>query len=144
MHPNDPARSLESQPTRLIGRTRELDTLRQLLLRQDVRLVTITGTAGIGKTRLATATAANVQYEFPDGAVFVDLSTVSDPARVLPTIGLSLGLTELTPVSSLDRIGHSVRDQSLLLLLDNFEQVLPAATDVSLRQRSARRPISDR
>jgi predicted ATPase/DNA-binding CsgD family transcriptional regulator len=127
----DRSDSLPAQPTQLIGRTRELFALRQLLLREDVRLVTITGTPGIGKTRLAIATAANLEPYFPHGVVFVDLSTVFDPARVCAAIGKALGLTELSLESSLERVQQGVRDQSLLVVLDNFEQVLPAATELA-------------
>ena len=74
------ASTLPAQPTQLIGRTREVFALRELVLREDVRLVSITGTAGIGKTRLAIATAVTLQSSFSDGATFVDLSTISDSA----------------------------------------------------------------
>jgi predicted ATPase len=78
MKPADRTSRLPAQPGQLIGRTREILALRQLLLREDVRLVTITGSPGIGKTRLAVATAASLEDSFPDGTNFVDLSTVSD------------------------------------------------------------------
>src|SRR6266851_5921431 len=136
------ASSLPAQPTPLIGRTRELLALRELVLREDLRLVTITGTAGIGKTRLAVALAGNLHSSFADGAAFVDLSTVSDSARVLATIGKSLGLPEVSPGASFERVLQVLRDRSQLLVLDNFEQVLPAATDLaSLLAHSARLKI---
>ena len=136
------ASSLPAQPTPLIGRTRELLALRELVLREDARLVTITGTAGIGKTRLAVALAGNLHSSFADGAAFVDLSTVSDSARVLATIGKSLGLPEVSPGASFERVLQVLRDRSQLLVLDNFEQVLPAATDLaSLLAHSARLKI---
>jgi predicted ATPase len=125
------ASGLPAQPTQLIGRTRELVALGQLLLRDDVRLVTITGSPGIGKTRLALAAAANLLHSFSEGAVFIDLSTVSDPERVLTAIARSLGLQEVTPESALERLQQVVGDRSQLLVLDNFEQVLPAATDLA-------------
>jgi predicted ATPase/DNA-binding CsgD family transcriptional regulator len=105
--------------------------VRQLLVREDVRLVTITGAAGIGKTRLAIAAAADLHVNFPDGALFVDLSTISDPARVLAAIGQRLGLLEVTPLSAAERLRDAVGDRALLMVLDNFEQVLPAATDLA-------------
>jgi predicted ATPase len=131
MQPAEPASSLPAQPTQLIGRTREVFALRELVLRDDVRLVTITGSAGIGKTRLAIATAVTLQSSFADGATFVDLSTISDSARVLATIGKSLGLPEVSPEASFERVRQIVRDRALLLVLDNFEQVLSAATNVA-------------
>jgi predicted ATPase len=93
--------------------------------------VTITGPAGIGKTRLALAAAADMHDCFPDGVIFVDLSTVTDPDRALVAIGRSLQLLDLTPASALERVRDLVRDQSLVLVLDNFEQVLPAAADLA-------------
>src|ERR1700730_4155122 len=128
MQPVESASSLPAQPTQLIGRTGEVFALRELILRADVRLVTITGSAGIGKTRLAVATAVTLQTSFADGAVFVDLSTIADSARVLAAIGKGLGLPEVSPEASFERVRHVVRDRSLLLVLDNFEQVLSAAT----------------
>ena len=123
--------SLPAQPTPLVGRAREIAAVRQLLLREDVRLVTVTGTAGIGKTRLAVAAASDLHASFPDRTLFVDLSAISDPARVLVTIGQSLGLLEVTPQSVAERLREVVGNRALLLVLDNFEQVLPAATDLA-------------
>jgi predicted ATPase/DNA-binding CsgD family transcriptional regulator len=123
--------SLPTQPTQLVGRAREIAAVRQLFVRPDVRLVTITGTAGIGKTRLAVAAATDLLECFPDGTVFVDLSTISDPARVLVAIGQTLGLLEVTPLSAAERLRDVVGDRTLLLVLDNFEQVLPAAIDLA-------------
>jgi predicted ATPase/DNA-binding CsgD family transcriptional regulator len=129
--PSDRASAFPEPPSRLIGREQDLLALSQLLLRDDVRLVTITGAAGIGKTRLAFAVAVAVEDRFPDGGLFVDLSTVSDPTRVIGAIGNRLGLPKVRPADALERVGQAVRDRTILLFLDNFEQVLPAATDLA-------------
>ncbi|MDQ6673486.1 MAG: tetratricopeptide repeat protein [Chloroflexota bacterium] len=122
---------LPAQPTPLIGRATEIAAVRQLVQRDDVRLVTITGTAGIGKTRLAVAAASELHACFPDGTLFVDLSSISDPTRVLVAIAQSLGLLEVTPLSAAERLRDVMADHARLLVLDNFEQVLPAATDLA-------------
>src|SRR5258708_39300676 len=123
------AHRLPAQPTPLIGRTRELRALRELILRDDVRLVTITGPAGIGKTRLALASADDLHGLFADGAVFVDLSTITEAQRVLATIGHRLGLPEISPDAAFDRVNQVLRDTSQLLVLDNFEHALPPPPD---------------
>jgi len=122
---------LPVQPSPLVGRGRDLAALSTLLRRGGARLVTITGPAGVGKTRLAVAAAAAVQARFPDGVVFADLSTVSDPACVLAAAARALGLPEAGPASSLERLADAVRDSPLLLVLDNLEQLLPAAPDLA-------------
>jgi predicted ATPase/DNA-binding CsgD family transcriptional regulator len=128
---SDRTSTLPAAPTRLIGRAQQVLAAGQLLLRDDVRLVTITGAAGIGKTRLAIAVAAQAEECFPDGALFVDLSAIADPTHVLGAIASGLGLPEANPASALERIQQALRGRSLLLVLDNFEQVLPAATDLA-------------
>lgn len=127
----DRASRLPAQPTKLIGRPHEIAAVRQLLLREDVRLVTVTGAAGIGKTRLAVAIASDLHGSFPGGVAFVNLSAVSDPAQVLVAIGLSLGLIELTRASALERVSEVLADRPVLLVLDNFEHLLSAATQVA-------------
>ena len=85
---------LPPQPTRLIDREDELALLRALLSREEVRLLTLTGPGGVGKTRLAIAAAEQVQERFPDGVWFVDLAPLADPALVVPTIARVVGVRE--------------------------------------------------
>ena len=113
--------------TTLIGRDQELATLRQLLLHPEVRLVTLTGTGGIGKTRLALQAAADCAGEFVDGVHCLSLAAIDDPALVIPTIASALGLREEGKRLLNDRLASELSDKQALLLLDNFEQVIDAA-----------------
>jgi predicted ATPase/pimeloyl-ACP methyl ester carboxylesterase/DNA-binding CsgD family transcriptional regulator len=118
---------LPSQPTRLIGRERELAELGQQLARSEVRLLTLTGPAGTGKTRLAIHLAAERGETFEHGSVFVDLAPVRDPALVVSALASGLGLLDVGSQPLIDTVTHFVRDRHLLVVLDNFEQVLEAA-----------------
>jgi predicted ATPase/DNA-binding CsgD family transcriptional regulator len=118
--------SLAIPATPFIGRHAELRTVCDLLRRDGVRLVTLTGVGGSGKTRLAMHVAAELATAFADGAVFVDLAPVSDSALVAPTIAHRLGDIDARGHASFDAIVECIRDQRRLLVLDNFEQVLGA------------------
>jgi len=120
-----------SDPAPLIGRERELEAIRAHLLGESVRLVTLTGPGGIGKTRLALAAARYVQPAFPDGVWFVDLAPLHDPAEIDTAIGQALRLEEAAAVSPAERVAAYLRDRHLLLVLDNFEHLLPAASRVA-------------
>ena len=115
-----------AQPTPLIGRTAELATIHRRLSDQGARLLTLTGPAGVGKTRLALAAAAQLADRFADGVALVDLAPVRDPSLVLPAIARTLGLTDTGQPPLPERLRDVLRERAALLVLDNFEQVLPA------------------
>jgi predicted ATPase/transcriptional regulator with XRE-family HTH domain len=117
--------------TRLIGREGQLATVQALLGREDVRLVTLTGAGGIGKTRLAVAVAMATAAEFADGVVFVDLAPLHDPDAVLATIATTLHIRETGPKLLSSALADTLSSRRLLLLLDNFEHVLPAAPAIT-------------
>jgi predicted ATPase len=135
--------NLPTPPTRLIGREKELAALHDLLLQADNGLTTLIGPGGTGKTRLAIAAAHDVVDRFPDGACFVALAPIRDPALVASTIAQALGLREaLGAQSILLAVQSFLRDKQLLLVLDNFEQIVSAALIVSgLEQASTRLKI---
>src|SRR5260370_12643923 len=99
--------------------------------RSQVRLVTLTGTGGVGKTRLGLQVATDLLDEFADGVCFVPLASISDADLVIATIAQALGIKEAGERPVADLLQASLRDKHLLLLLDNFEQVLAAAPRLS-------------
>ena len=126
-----PQSSLPAPLTPLVGREQEIAAVCALCSRPEVRLVTLTGTGGVGKTRLALEVAAAMNAAFADGICFVTLAALTDPELVLPTIAQSLGVREQGRRPLLDSLKDHLREQQLLLLLDNFEQVARAAPVVA-------------
>jgi len=122
--------SLPSQPTPLIGREREVDEVRQLLLGHDTHVLTLTGPAGTGKTRLAVAVAASLLEAFTHGVFFVNLASVLDPAMVISAIAETLGIRGAGEEPIAERVRQHLAQRQVLLVLDNFEQVLGAAAQV--------------
>ena len=123
--------NLPAQLTPLIGREQEVAMVRALLQQPEVRLVTLTGPGGIGKTRLGLYIATDMLDEFVDGVCYVPLAPISDPTLVVSTIAQTLGLKEVGDRPLLDLLKVSLQDKRLLLLLDNFEQVTMAAPGLS-------------
>jgi predicted ATPase/class 3 adenylate cyclase/DNA-binding CsgD family transcriptional regulator len=123
--------NLPDQLTPLIGREKEVAAVQHLLQREDMRLVTLTGPGGTGKTRLGLQVAAELSDLFPDGVYFVNLAPISDPALVVPTLAQTLDVKEVAGQPLLELLKSSLHLKHLLLLLDNFEQVVLAALQVA-------------
>ena len=123
--------ALPIPPNRLIGRDAELEAITESLLQGGVRLVTLIGPGGVGKTRLAIEAAGHLAPEFADGVTFVSLATIRDQALVPSAIMHALGLRQEAATSPLEQLQAVLRARSTLLVLDNFEQILPAASLVA-------------
>ncbi len=126
-----PPSNLPTPLTTLIGREQEVTAVCLLLHRPQVRLVTLTGTAGVGKTRLALEVARELVHDFADGIHLISLAPISDPALAIPTIAHSMGLTESRSQPLLDLLKAALQNKHMLLVLDNFEQILPAAPQLT-------------
>jgi len=122
-HPNN----LPIQPTPFIGREKEIAAVTRLLKRSDVRLVTLTGPGGVGKTRLSLHVAAELSDDFADGMFVVALAPLNDPTQVVPAIAQILAISETSDRPLFALLQAFLKEKQLLLLLDNFEQVGDAA-----------------
>ena len=124
----DPPSNLPGDVTALVGREVEIALAREALL--SSRVVTLTGPGGSGKTRLALGVARSVADRFPHGTWFVDLASLRDPAMIETTIATAIGVRESRDAAVGEALRAMLRDRSLLLVLDNVEQLLPGAADI--------------
>ena len=129
--------NLPAPPRALIGRQREVTEVSALLRRKEVRLVTLTGPGGTGKTRLSVEVASRLLDDFADGVYCIELASVSVPALVASTIAHTLGVKETGDQSLAEGLRTYLREKHLLLVLDNFEQVVAAAPLVADLLRAA-------
>jgi predicted ATPase/DNA-binding CsgD family transcriptional regulator len=125
--PRRPVSNLPTQLTSFIGREQEIAAASTLLRRNDVRLLTFTGPGGVGKTRLSLQIASHLEQEFANGVCFVSLDPISETELVIPSIAQVIGVKEVGAQPLLARLQDYLREKQLLLLLDNFEQVVSAA-----------------
>src|SRR5215208_5323612 len=123
--------NLPLQPTPLVGREKEVSEVRDLLRGIETRLLTLTGPGGTGKTRLALQAAADLLDDFPDGTFFVPLATLSEAELFLFTVAETLGVRETGEQPLDESLNDYLSERRLLLVLDNFEQVLGAAPTVT-------------
>jgi predicted ATPase/class 3 adenylate cyclase/Tfp pilus assembly protein PilF len=123
--------NLPLQPTPLIGREKEISEVCDLVRGDETRLLTLTGPGGIGKTRLALQAAADLLDDFPDGTFFVPLATLTEAELLLPAVAETLGVRETGEQPLEESLKDYLSERRLLLLLDNFEQVLGAAPAVT-------------
>jgi predicted ATPase/class 3 adenylate cyclase len=123
--------NLPLQPTPLVGREKEVAQVRDLLRRDETRLLTLTGPGGTGKTRLALQAAADLLEDFPDGTFFASLATLTEAELFLPAVAETLGVREVGEQPLGETLKDYLREKRLLLVPDNFEQVLGAAPAVT-------------
>jgi predicted ATPase/class 3 adenylate cyclase len=123
--------NLPLQPTPFIGRDREVEAVTALLRREEVRLLTLTGTGGTGKTRLALQVGAAVLDDFERGVFFVSLASLTDPSLIPSTIAGTLKVKEAPGKPLVETLSGYLRDKQMLLVLDNFEHLLEGAPVVA-------------
>ncbi|MDQ3131394.1 MAG: winged helix-turn-helix domain-containing protein [Acidobacteriota bacterium] len=111
----------------LIGRTREIAEIKNLLRRGGAKLVTLTGAGGTGKTRLARTVGEELTTDYADGVFFIELASVTDAEFVAPAIATALGVKDSSGVTLVESLKRFLRERRILLILDNFEQLISAA-----------------
>jgi predicted ATPase len=126
-----PAAPLPAPLTSLVGREREVEEVRALLRRPEVRLVTLTGPGGVGRTRLAIQVVDSLAADFSGGVAFVDLAAIREPALVVPTIAHAHGEAGTAGTALAARLREALRAGRVLLGLDNLEQVVAVAADLA-------------
>ena len=126
-----PLHNIPFLTTSFVGREQEIDTICAQLRRSDVRLLTLIGTAGVGKTRLALQVATLLTDQFEDGVCFVALEQYNDVDEVVTAVAQALGIQQGKGGSLLDQVKEALSGLSILLVFDNFEQVLPARMELA-------------
>ena len=129
--PAEPITALPVPPTPLFGRDQVRQEVSDLLSRPGLRLITMTGPGGVGKTRLAVEIAASSAAAFPDSVVLVSLASLTDYTLVVPAIAQAFGIREASGRSVRDALRMNLANKRLLLVLDNFEHVLEAAPEIA-------------
>src|ERR1051325_4401584 len=122
MQPGGSGLKLPTPATSLVGRRQEVSAARRRLLEHEVRLLTFTGPAGTGKTRLALAVAASLPGDFADGAYFVDLAPIRDPELVARSIAQMLGIQDAGDQPLIETLRHYLQPRQLALVLDRSEE----------------------
>lgn len=128
---------VESAAGGFVGRTKQLSEVIGLLCRNETRLITLTGTGGTGKTSLAKEVGRRVQEKFPDGVFYVELESVTDPSLLATLLANSLGVVGPAHRSMIEVLTNHFRGKSAVLILDNFEQILPAGPMIAQLVRDA-------